>query len=284
METVEWKVRGRFSLREAIGFGFGYTQASAGDVMRLAFVLDGYDEHAGVAVTQPAAEVLEMTVVGTDRVDAAAAQAARILSVDVDATSYDALVDGDPLLATAQAARPGLRPVLFQSAYEALLWAVLSARRPMKQMAEVRAELSRAHGRVLTVAGEELPAVPTPARLLEVDAFPGIPEVKIERLHAVAERAVAGELDTATLRARDPAEVERDLQGLPGIGPFYSQLVSVRALGQTDVLPTTEPRVVAETGRLLGRQLDAAGFAEVAEAWRPWRTWASVAIRASSAR
>jgi 3-methyladenine DNA glycosylase/8-oxoguanine DNA glycosylase len=39
-----------------------------------------------------------------------------------------------------------------------------------------------------------------------------------------------------------------------------------------------------ETGRLLGRQLDAAGFAEVAEAWRPWRTWASVAIRASSAR
>jgi hypothetical protein len=54
METVEWKVRGRFSLREAIGFGFGYTEASAGDVMRLAFVLDGYDEHAGVAVTQPA--------------------------------------------------------------------------------------------------------------------------------------------------------------------------------------------------------------------------------------
>jgi DNA-3-methyladenine glycosylase II len=284
METVEWKVRGRFSLREAIGFGFGHTQASAGDVMRLALVLDGYDEHAGVAVTQPAAEVLEMTVVGTDRVDAAAAQAARILSVDVDATSYDALVDGDPLLATAQAARPGLRPVLFQSAYEALLWAVLSARRPMKQMADVRAELSRAHGRVLTVVGEELPAVPTPARLLEVDAFPGIPEVKIERLHAVAERAVAGELDTATLRARDAAEVERDLQELPGIGPFYSQLVSVRALGQTDVLPTTEPRVVAETGRLLGRRLDAAGFAEVAEAWRPWRTWASVAIRASSAR
>jgi DNA-3-methyladenine glycosylase II len=284
METLEWKVRGRFSLREAIGFGFGHTQASAGHVMRLALVLDGYDEHAGVAVTQPAAEVLEMTVVGTDRVDAAAAQAARILSVDVDATSYDALVDGDPLLATAQAARPGLRPVLFQSAYEALLWAVLSARRPMKQMADVRAELSRAHGRVLTVVGEELPAVPTPARLLEVDAFPGIPEVKIERLHAVAERAVAGELDTATLRARDAAEVERDLQELPGIGPFYSQLVSVRALGQTDVLPTTEPRVVAETGRLLGRRLDAAGFAEVAEAWRPWRTWASVAIRAASAR
>ena len=82
---------------------------------------------------------------------------------------------------------------------------------------------------------------------------------------------------------REVEEVGAELRGFEGIGPFYSELVTIRALGHTDVLPTVEPRVIAATGGPAGRaDLGATDFAEIAEAWRPWRTWACVALRAAA--
>jgi DNA-3-methyladenine glycosylase II len=282
--TVDWPVRGRFDLTQSIGFGFGGRPAGAGDTMRLAVVLDGYVAHAGVAVTQPSPDLVRFEVVGDVDPERAAAQAARVLSLDEDATGYDRMVERDPLLRTAYARRPGLRPPLFQSAYEALVWGVLSARRPITQMTRVRDELSRAHGRVVEVAGERLPALPLPEQLLAVRAFPGIPEVKLRRMHAIGAAAAEGRLDTEALRMRDVADVSAELRGFEGIGPFYSELVTIRTLGHTDVLPSTEPRVVAATGTRLGRSsFTQADFVAVADAWRPWRTWACVALRAAAA-
>ncbi|MBA2559867.1 MAG: hypothetical protein H0V07_08265 [Propionibacteriales bacterium] len=64
--------------------------------------------------------------------------------------------------------------------------AVLSARRPARQMAEVRHQLCEAHGATFVVAGEPISAVPTPRDLLQVAGFPGIPDEKLSRLHGVA--------------------------------------------------------------------------------------------------
>jgi DNA-3-methyladenine glycosylase II len=204
-----------------------------------------------------------------------------VLSVDVDGSGYDALGVRDELVGLLQRARPGLRPPLFHSAYEAACWAVLSARRPAAQMARVRDRLARAHGRVLTVAGAEVPAFPAPAQLLAVREFPGLLPEKVSRLHVLAEAALAGELDTDALRGQDPPEAAARLQRLPGIGPFYAELVTVRALGHTDVLPTAEVGAAEIAGALLDRRLDAAGLAALAGAWSPWRTWVCVALRAA---
>jgi DNA-3-methyladenine glycosylase II len=281
--TVEWPVRGRFDLARSIGFGFGSTVPTTGRVLRLAFVLDGYAEQAGVAVTQPAVDVVRFQVTGGGDPEAAAEQAARILSLDEDATAYDRMVDRDPLLREVYAARPGLRPPLFSSAYEALVWAVLSARRPAAQMRLVRERLAHAHGRVLDVAGDRVAALPTPEQLLAVRRFEGVPDVKLRRIHAIAEAARSGLLDTEELRMLDVDRVGEVLRSLEGIGPFHSELVTVRALGHTDVLPSTEPRVLAATAGRLGRtSLTHADLVQVAEAWRPWRTWACVAIRAAA--
>ncbi len=66
---------------------------------------------------------------------------------------------------------------------------------------------------------------------------------------------------------------------LPGIGPFYSALIVVRACGLADVLPD-EPHVREAAERLYERSLTDAEFTELAEGWRPFRTWVSVLLRA----
>ena len=277
---------GRFDLTQSIGFGFGQREASgATAVMRLGFVFDGYTEQVGVAVEQRPSGVLHLEITSTDLADAEAAaqQVARVLSVDIDATGYDELGRRDALIGSLQAARPGLRPPLFYSAYEAVAWAVLSARRPRAQMAKVREDLSREHGVTLDVAGRPMPVLPTPEQLLRVEAFPGITPEKIERLHGVARAALAGRLDTAELRLLPVDEATARLRELPGIGPFFAELVVVRALGHTDVLPASEPQLLALAGELAGARhpLSPTELAELAQGWNPWRTWACVAVRAA---
>jgi DNA-3-methyladenine glycosylase II len=280
---------GRFDLGQSISFGFGQREADQPtSVMRLGFVLDGYEEQVGVAVEQLPTGALHLEITSGDArvADGAAAQVARVLSVDADATGYDELGLRDRLVGSLQAAMPGLRPPLFYSAYEALAWAVLSARRPRQQMARVRAELSAAHGTTLGIAGRSSPVLPTPAQLLHVQHFPGLNPEKIERLHGVARAALEGRLDTARLRALPVDEATARLRELPGIGPFYAELVIVRALGHTDVVPSSEPQLLALAGELVGagKPLLPAELVELAQGWQPWRTWVCVAVRAAGQR
>jgi DNA-3-methyladenine glycosylase II len=280
------KVRplGAFDLQQSADFGFGQRDAIAGSAeMRMAFVLDGYAEHAAVHVTQEPDGMVAMTVSGTTDASAAIAQASRALSLDVDARGWDQLGRTDPLIGRLQAARPGLRPPLFYSAYEAAAWVALSARRPRQQMAVVRDKLSRQHGVVFDVAGESVAAFPTPERLLGVREFAGLPAAKLQRLHGVAEAALAGDLDTATLQAMPPDEAAARVRQLNGVGPFYAELIVIRALGNTDVAPTVEPQVLAIAGNLLGNgePLTPEEFQQATVRWTPWRTWASVALRAA---
>ena len=99
----------------------------------------------------------------------------------------------------------------------------------------------------------------------------------------MARAALEGRLDTDELRSLPVDEATARLRALAGIGPFYAELVIVRALGHVDVVPSSEPQLLALAGELLGtgRPLTAAELHERTEQWRPWRTWACVAIRAA---
>jgi DNA-3-methyladenine glycosylase II len=281
--------QGPFSLREAALFGFGHRHADSFDgTMRLAFCVDGdgYGRQAAVALTQAEDGTIHGTVQGDAAVENVAAQAARVISLDHDARPFVALGDRDPILAELLTAAPGLRPVLFYSPYEAAIWSALSARRPARQMAVVRDRLSEQHGATFEVAGETMAALPTPEQMLTVHSFPGIPEVKLARMHGVAEAALRGDLDVERIRAMKPEDAMQALQTLEGIGPFYSALIVIRATGHTDVLPENEPKALALAGRLygLGHDATAEEMREIAEQWRPYRTWATVLLRAAGPR
>jgi DNA-3-methyladenine glycosylase II len=285
--------RGPFSLAEAAAFGFGQREGAereAGEpctVMRLAFCLDGYTAQVGVEVRQDD-EVVHGVVHGPADVDldAVRGQVARVLSLDHDGTEFTRIGERDPVIGRLQQIAPGLRPPLFYSPYEAAAWSVLSARRPARQMMTVRQRLSEAHGAAFDLAGESVAAFPTPDALLGVTEFAGIPADKIDRLHGVAEAALAGRLSAAHLLALGPDAAMAELQQIKGIGPFYSSLIVIRGTGFADVLPVAEPRALALTARLYDRQepVTAGTFEEIAEKWRPLRTWAVVLIRAAGPR
>ncbi len=286
MTTFTIRPEGAFSLRESVEFGFGQRHATVFDgTMRLAFCVDGFTGHAGVALTQDEHGV-HGTVTGAGPVEPVRAQVARMLSLDIDARGYEAVGARDPVIARLLAAAPGLRPPLFHSPYEAAAWAVLSLRWNAKQAGAVRERLSRAHGAELEVAGERMGAFPTPEQLLAVGEFPGVPEVKLERMRGVARAAIDGGLDAERLRHAEPEEAMARLRLIPGIGPFSAALILIRASGVTDVPVAQEPRLLALLGTLydLPGPATEADLDRIGEAWRPFRTWVSVLVRAATGR
>jgi DNA-3-methyladenine glycosylase II len=286
-------ITGPYDLREVALMGFGHRDETSFDgTMRMAFCLDGgYERSVGVAARQER-DRLALEVVTADgpltadELDALARQVARVVSLDHDGEAFDRMCRADPALAAVHAAAPGFRPALFYSPYEAAVWSIVSARRPRSQGIALRSRLAEQAGATFSVAGADTLAVPSPSRLLQVESIPGLPADRISRLHAVAEAARAGKLEADRLRALPPEAAQAELQELPGIGPFYSSLVLIRACGHADLPAPDEPhsRAAIQAAYGLDHEPSAEEVLRIAEGWRPFRTWVTVMLRALSGR
>lgn len=286
IRTATLPLTGPYDLREVALMGFGHRDESSFDgVMRLAFCTDALDTQVGVEVRQTEG-ALALTVHGDGDLGAISAQVARVVSADQDGDAWSAVCAADPVLTRVHAEAPGFRPSNFHSPYEAAVWATLSARRSRRQGIGLRQRLSLAHGAAFELAGRTEAALPLPHQLLALDAVPGLPADRIPRLHAIARAAQESLLDVARLTAMDPAEAMADVQRLPGIGPFYSALIVIRACGLTDVLSTQEDHSRAAVQSLYGLDHTPSDdeLARISEAWRPFRTWAAVSLRAVGSR
>lgn len=185
-------------------------------------------------------------------------QVARIFSLDHDGTGWPS----------------GLRPVCFTSPYEAACWAVVSQRIGKQQAARIFASLVEGRGHF-----------PTPHELLRLREIRGVAAVKTDRLHGVARAAVDGELDAEMLRELGDDEAPARLRRIPGIGPFWSSGIYLRACGIRDVFPD-EPLALAALAREwdLGPSPSAEAIREVTDRFRPYRMWACFVLRVADAR
>jgi DNA-3-methyladenine glycosylase II len=278
--------QGPFDLTASTRFVEGFAPAarpgaaaSAGE-LRLAFSAAPSWRPVGVLVRQaePDGPVRARVFADPADVDAALDQVRRMLSLDVDGSGFAEVGARDPVVAQLQRRYPGLRPVAFNSAYEAACWAIISHRFGILQASRVKQQLAERFGESVDVAGVQLPTFPGPGALPE--RVPLVSAVKSERLHAVAEAALAGRLDAAALRALPLDEAIARLRELPGIGPFSAELVLLRGAGHPDGFPTAEARLHDEMAHVYGlAEPTAAELARVAESWRPFRTWVAVLLR-----
>ncbi len=153
----------------------------------------------------------------------------------------------------------------------------------MDQGARVKARIAETYGQAVDVAGRRLHAFPVPSVLRGLDRVAGLPEVKAERLRAIAEAALEGRLNAHQLRAQPVEFALTDLKELPGIGPFSAELVLIRGAGHPDVFPFHEPRLHQAMAAAYGLDAATAGhtarLARVADAWRPYRSWVALHLR-----
>src|ERR671910_612555 len=129
-------------------------------------------------------------------------------------------------------------------------------------------------------------ALGSPSRLLPVESLPGLPADRIQQLHAVAATARDGKLEADQLRALPPDGARSKLQQLPGIGPFYSSLVLIRACGHAD-LPAPEEghsRAAIQEAYGIDHELSEEELLTISNGWKPFRTWVTVMMRALAGR
>ena len=287
------QITGPYDLREIALMGFGHRDEESFDgVMRMAFCLDGgYERSVGVAARQDRDRLtLEVVTDGEPlsrtELDTLRRQVARVVSLDHDGVAFDRLCQADPALAAVHSRAPGFRPALFYSPYEAAVWSIVSARRARSQGIGLRARLAEQAGTAFDVAGVRTLAVPSPSRLLPVESLPGLPADRIQQLHAVAATARDGKLEADRLRALPPDGARSELQQLPGIGPFYSSLVLIRACGHAD-LPAPEEghsRAAIQEAYGIDHELSEEELLTISNGWKPFRTWVTVMMRALAGR
>ncbi|MHB8613083.1 MAG: DNA-3-methyladenine glycosylase family protein [Candidatus Dormibacteraceae bacterium] len=285
--SFEITPRGGYSLEQGANFIGAWHRAPSetGDPeghLHLAFLTDTEWSPVGVCLKQDSSEHVHGTIYGeTSEPEAVARQVERILSIDVDGRGWADVAKRDSVVARLQLMFPGFRPVNWSNAYEAAAWCVISSRISMRQGQSVKDRMSRELGHSIDVHGHVLWTFPTPERLAHLEKFPGLFGRKVEYLNALGRAALAGAVDTETLRSMPREEAIASLQRLPGIGAWGSELIRLRALSAVDELPSQERRLMGaiRTEYGLATEPDQAKLEQLAENWSPYKMWVCVCLR-----
>lgn len=205
----------------------------------------------------------------------AVARLRRLFDLDADPVAVADTLGEDPALADSVDRAPGVRVPGSADGAETVIRAILG------QQVSVAAARTAA-GRLTAALGEPLERpdggvttlFPTPGALASAaaDVLTG-PRKRITTVRAVAEALAGGNLHVHP--GRDESELRRDLEALPGIGPWTANYVSMRVLGAPDVLLTGDlalRRGAAE----LGLPTEPAALRDHSKRWSPWRSYAGM--------
>lgn len=288
-DTIDLHYTGAFSLAESVAlatraaFVDPMREGPDGPVLEVAFPVEETEGAVAVSVRQVddclRAEVLaNQGGVATEKVRA---QLERTLSLEPDGDAFVRIIARDQVLNALQQQRPGVRPVLFPSPYQAAARAIIGQRLHVRQAATIAARIAAEHGVALDACGRTLHAFPTAKRLADLSPIQGLSERKVNQLRALGAAAADGLLDTRLLRAMEREAAMAHLQRLGGIGPFSAELILIRGVGDPDAFPKTEMRLQRAMAEAygLGPDPDSAKLEQIAEGWRPYRSWVGLLLR-----
>jgi AraC family transcriptional regulator of adaptative response / DNA-3-methyladenine glycosylase II len=212
----------------------------------------------------------------------AVARCRRLLDLDADPEATDQLLCEDPVLAPLVRSAPGRRVPRTVDEQEMAVRAVLGQ--------QVSTAAARTHaGRLAATYGEPVddpagglsrtfPSAMALAEALSAPAQPGLgpllagPRARQATFAGLVAALADGKIDLGPGCEWDEARAQ--LGQLAGVGPWTTEIIAMRALGDPDAFPLTD----------LGMQRAAlaAGFpkapshlAKRAERWRPWRAYAT---------
>jgi AraC family transcriptional regulator, regulatory protein of adaptative response / DNA-3-methyladenine glycosylase II len=211
---------------------------------------------------------------------AAVGRCRALLDLDADPRAVDAVLGTDPLLAPLVLHAPGKRVPGAAGGFEIAVRAVLGQQVSVSSARGTAARIVSSLGEPLAQSFDSLTRVfPTAQALLDCDdSLLPVPASRRQTIRELARRTTAGELDLDAGADRD--ETRRRLMEVPGVGPWTTEYVSMRALADTDAFPATDLGVLRGLAALRAPAAGAAAPARaasasaLAERWRPWRAYA----------
>jgi AraC family transcriptional regulator of adaptative response / DNA-3-methyladenine glycosylase II len=193
-----------------------------------------------------------------------------LLDLDADTAAVATALGDDALIGGLVRSAPGRRVPGTVDRAELAIRAVLGQQVSLQAARTLAGRLVLAHGRRFSEPFRSVTHVfPEPAAIgaARPESL-AMPESRRRALLALSAAIAGGEI---ALDGADPAQVERDLLAVRGIGPWTAAYVAMRALGDRDAFPATDLGVRRALERL-GERRDPAG---VAERWRPYRAYAA---------
>ena len=206
----------------------------------------------------------------------AVAACRHLLNLDSDPEAVDEALGTDPLIGPLVKKVPGRRVPGATDGLEIAVRAVVGQQVSLGAARRLAGRLVRAAGHPLDQPlGPVTHTFPEPAALAElaVEApavFP-MPAARRHALQSLAEAVAAGKLIIDP--GADPAEVEDGLVAIPGVGPWTSAYIVMRAIGDPDAFLPTDLGL-RRAAACLGQPTDPASLTRLAERWRPWRAYA----------
>ncbi|WP_328433706.1 AlkA N-terminal domain-containing protein [Streptomyces sp. NBC_00425] len=197
----------------------------------------------------------------------------RMLDLDADPVAVDDQLRTDPLLAPLVDKAPGRRVPRTVDEAESAVRAVLGQQVSTAAARTHAARLVTAHGDpVDDPEGGLTHLFPTPEALAELD--PG--SLAMPRTRRATFTTLVRELAAGTLRLgaeSDWAEARARLLALPGFGPWTTDVIAMRALGDPDAFLPTDLGI-RRAAEEMGLPSTPAALTARAAGWRPWRAYA----------
>jgi AraC family transcriptional regulator of adaptative response / DNA-3-methyladenine glycosylase II len=210
----------------------------------------------------------ELSLTDLRDTSAAVERARRLLDADCDPVAVSEAFAGDRVLGPLVRRAPGLRVPGHVDGNELAVRAVLGQQVSVAGARTIATRLTRAHGIEVgtTVAG-------LTHLFPSMDALAGVSpdDLPMPRARGRALTTMCAALADGSVvldRGDERGGVRQALLALPGIGPWTADYIAMRALGDPDVLLSTDLGT-RDALRALGAPSE-----PDTEAWRPWRSYA----------
>jgi AraC family transcriptional regulator of adaptative response / DNA-3-methyladenine glycosylase II len=200
----------------------------------------------------------------------AIARCRRLLDLDADPIAVDDALAADPALAPQVAKAPGRRVPRTVDGAEFAVRAVLGQQVSTAAARTHAARLVLAHGEPIDDPDGGLTHLFPRPDLIDPAAL-AVPTSRKLTLRATLDALTDGSLDLSP--GADPAEARARLAGLPGIGPWTTEVLAMRALGDPDAFPATDLGV-RQAAAALGLPDRSAALIAYSRRWAPWRSYA----------
>ncbi|MGP4058186.1 AlkA N-terminal domain-containing protein [Mycobacterium sp. 4D054] len=230
----------------------------------------------GIASLTPHPDHVRCRLVVDDFRDlsAAIARCRRLLDLDADPEAVVSALSADEGLAALVAKAPGQRIPRTVDEHELAVRVVLGQQVSMAAARTHASRLVQAYGRPIDDPDGGLTHVfPSVTELSAIDpdhlAFPA---ARRRSLHALVSALTDGAVVLDPGCDWDAARAQ--LLTLPGIGPWSTEMIAMRGLGDPDAFPGTDLGV-AVAAKQIGLPATPRGLAERSTRWRPWRSYAT---------